>query len=204
VSPAAIGWGSQSSTALYAPARLDGVRHDQAVGKWAKKTGRPSRKRRGLAPGPASRTSQPGSVLAWRSRPMIVFWGLLVLIPVAACVFLLVFSLHEEIVLDMHHSNAVARVIQVDEDGRGRGSAQVQFAAGGKLVRAWIAPSLFGGVPQAGDRIQIEYLTSDPGTVRRAGAHDIVMFGVGLGGVGLLAAAVDRFRNRRKQSRHRI
>jgi hypothetical protein len=134
---------------------------------------------------------------------MIVFWGLFVLIPVAAFVFLLVFSLHEEIVLDMHHSNAVARVIQVDEDARGQGSTQVEFAAGGKLTRAWVAPSWFGGVPEAGERIQIEYLTSDPDTVRRAGTHDIVTFAVWLGGVGLLSVALHRFRHHRKQSRKR-
>jgi hypothetical protein len=133
----------------------------------------------------------------------LVIWGLVSVVGLAAVVVLLVFGLHDEVVLDLHHSAAMGQVTQVSEGRRGPGSMQVEFSAGGKPAKAWVGLSWFGSTPKQGDQVRIEYLNANPGTARRAGAHDIVTLGFGLGGSALLATAAAGFGRRRKRGRSR-
>jgi hypothetical protein len=145
------------------------MRHHRIVSKGAAKRRRPSRKRRGLPPGPSGLDLPPPPRFPRLDRWLPPLVGAITLISMLAVAVLVAFAVRDEIRLDLHHEQAVARVRYVEEGICGPGSIRVEFVAGGRPVEATVARSWFGARPERGDQVRIEYLKSDPHVARRAG-----------------------------------
>lgn len=167
--------------------RLKTMRHHRSVLSSATKSSatkkrRPRRKRRGLPPGPR-KPDRVGRFHAVR----LALWGAFALACLLAVVLGVIFVLRDEVRLDLHHEQAVGRVVDVYRHRGGPDSVRVEFSAGGRPAGATVELPWFAMPPQDGAQVRIEYLKSDPSVARRAGAHDAVEFAEVFGIIALIA-----------------
>lgn len=172
------------------------------VARAPRKKRRPSRTRRGLTPGPAGPPLPPVEP-AWKLGLELAFWIVFTAAAVIALLVLAVLTTRHEIALDLHHRNAVARVVDVSTGGKGPGTARIRFPAGDADAEATVLQPWFGRDSEVGDRLRIEYLPSNPEVARRAGAHDLVGLVAPLGVLALLVFIPELTRWQLRKRRHR-
>ncbi|GAA0465223.1 hypothetical protein Ade02nite_48120 [Paractinoplanes deccanensis] len=164
---------------------------------------KPSRKRRGLPPGPAGVAIAQSTTPEWLlTAGMYGAFALVALGGLAICVFLAL-GTRDEISLDRHHRTTTASVTRTDTSGRGPGTAQVAFSDAGRQRTAWVEQPWFGGDVAVGEHLRIEYSPAHPSVARRAGAHDMLSFAAAVAAVALVATVSERLRRRPRHGRRR-
>ncbi|WP_250006730.1 hypothetical protein [Actinoplanes sp. M2I2] len=160
------------------------------------KKAKPSRKRRGRAPGPSGVPLTAGP--AWRVTAGLYWWVTFTVVAGLALCFAASLIVRDEVALDLHHRVALARVTDTHA-GKGPGTARVVFTEDGSVHEAVVQQPLLGSGLEVDDQLRVEYLPSRPAVARRAGAHDFLSFAAVIGTVVVPPLVVPLLRRRSRR-----